>query len=232
MTTISNYEEYARAALDKFARQDAAEKYLLVDALKDLKPQTILDLGCGAGQDILPFVEKTAAFCIGLDYAAELGAIVGSVFGKGESKNQTAFVRSTGEKMPFADASFDAVLCRVALPYMHNRRTIAEVARVLKTGGVILLKTHAPAFYFELLKNRAKTFNPKQIAYPLICLAGSGWHQMTGKQLTAGFWAGKEIFQTEAFIKSECAKNNLRIERQLADTNAQTPSFFIRKVKV
>lgn len=232
MTKVSNYKEYTRAALDNFARQDAADKYLLVDALTDLKPQTILDLGCGAGQDILPFVEKTAAFCIGLDYAAELGATVKNVFGSVELKNRTAFVRSVGEKMPFADESFEVVLCRVALPYMHNRRTIAEVARVLKPDGVFLLKTHAPAFYIALLRSRLKTFNPKQIAYPLICLAGSLWHHLTGRQLTKGFWAGKEIFQTEAFVKRECAKNNLRIERRLADTNVQTPSFMIVKTKV
>ncbi len=228
-TKAENYKEYARAALDKYARQNAAEKNLLVEALKDLQPRTILDLGCGAGQDILPFVEQTDAFCIGLDYAAELGAVVKNVFGADRLKNRTAFVRSTGEKIPFADASFDAVLCRVALPYMHNRRTFPEVARVLKSGGVFLLKTHAPAFYFALLKNRVKTCRPKQIAYPLICLAASLWHQATGDQLTKGFWAGKEVFQTKAFVESECAKNNLRIERELADTNAQTPSFVIVK---
>ncbi|MDQ2747004.1 MAG: methyltransferase domain-containing protein [Acidobacteriota bacterium] len=231
MTKADNYEEYTRAAMDKYARTDAAEKNLLVDALKNTNPRTILDLGCGAGQDILPFIERTDAFCVGLDYAAELGAVVKNVFGRDELKNRAAFARATGERMPFADASFDAVLCRVALPYMHNRRTFAEVARILKPNGVFLLKTHAPAFYFALLKERLKTFNPKQIAYPLICLAGSVWHQTSGKQLTQGFWAGKEIFQTAAFVRSECAKNNLKIERELADTNRQTPSFFIRKIK-
>ncbi len=229
MTKTGTYEEYTQAALDKYARQNAAQRSLLVDAVKDSEPRTILDLGCGAGQDILPFIEQTDAFCIGLDQAAELGAVVGNVFNTVESKKRTAFVRSTGEKIPFADATFEVVLCRVALPYMHNRRTFAEVARVLKPGGVFLLKTHAPAFYVALLQNRLKTFNPKQIAYPLICLAGSGWHFLTGKQLTEGFWAGKEVFQTTAFVKNECAKNNLRVVGELADTNAQTPSFVIVK---
>jgi SAM-dependent methyltransferase len=232
MMKVGSYQESAQVALKNFARKDAAEKNLFVDAVKDLQPQMILDLGCGAGQDILPFVEKTDAFCVGLDQAAELGAVVKTVFGqKNGFKNRTAFVRSIGERLPFADASFDVVLCRVALPYMDNQQTIAEVARVLKPNGVFLLKTHAPAFYFSLLKSRAKTFNPKQIAYPLICLAGSCWHQLTGKQLTKGFWAGKEIFQTEAFLTGECAKNNLRIERELSDTNRQTPSFYIVKIK-
>jgi SAM-dependent methyltransferase len=228
---VGSYQESAQVALKNFALKDAAEKNLFVDAVKDLQPQRVLDVGCGAGQDILPFVEKTGAFCVGLDQAAEFGAVVKTVFEQEDLKKRTAFVRSIGERIPFADASFDVVLCRVALPYMNNRRTIAEVARLLKPNGVFLLKTHAPAFYFSLLKSRAKTFNPKQIAYPLICLAGSCWHQLTGKQLTNGFWAGKEIFQTEAFLRSECAKNDLQIERELPDTNRQTPSFYIRKIK-
>lgn len=229
MVKVDTYEEYAQVALDKFARSDAAEKNLLVDAVKNLNPKSVLDLGCGAGQDILPFVEKTEAFCVGLDYAPELGTVAGTVFKSTEAKKRTAFVRSVGEQIPFADQSFDVVLCRVALPYMHNRRTIAEVARVLKRGGVFLLKIHAPAFYAALLRDRVKTFNPKQIAYPLICLTGSLWHQATGKQLTEGFWKGKEIFQTRRFVKNECAKNNMRVERELADTNIQSPSFVIIK---
>lgn len=231
MTKVGNYEEYTRAAIENARRQDAAERYLLVDAVKDAAPRMILDLGCGAGVDVLPFLEKTDAFCIGLDAAAELGAVVKTVFEQEDLKNRTAFVRSVGERMPFADASFDVVLCRVALPYMDNRQTFGEVARILKPGGAFLLKTHAPAFYFSLLKTRAKTRNPKQIAYPLICLAGGCWHQLTGKQLTKGFWAGKEVFQTEAFVKSECARNNLRVERHLPDTNPETPSFYIVKNK-
>jgi len=229
MVKVDTYEEYTQIALDKFAKSDAAEKNLLVDAVKDLNPKAVLDLGCGAGQDILPFVENTKAFCVGLDYAPELGTVVGNVFKSDKSKKRTAFVRSVGEQIPFADASFEVVLCRVALPYMHNRRTFAEVARVLKRDGVFLLKIHAPAFYAALLKDRVKTLNPKQIAYPLICLTGSVYHQMTGKQLTEGFWKGKEIFQTRRFVKSECAKNNMRIERELADTNIQSPSFVIVK---
>ena len=117
--------------------------------------------------------------------------------------------------LPFADKSFDVVLCRVALPYMNNRRTIAEVARILKPNGVFLLKTHAPPFYSAMLKERIKTFHPKQIAYPLICVAGSIFHHLSGRQLENGFWKGKEIFQTRRFLEKEFAKNGLEIKTEL-----------------
>jgi ubiquinone/menaquinone biosynthesis C-methylase UbiE len=223
---LSNYEEYTKLALENYANKNAANRYLLVDAVNDLKVEKVLDVGCGAGQEIFPFLEKTEAFCVGVDVAKELGKVTAENFSK---EKKASFVRSEGENLPFADASFDVVLCRVALPYMNNRLAIAEVARILKTGGIFLLKTHAPAFYFGMLAERLKTFNVKQIAYPLICLTASLWHLLTGKQLQKGFWQGKEIFQTRRFLEKEFKRNGLEIKGFLADNNPQTPSYLIVK---
>jgi ubiquinone/menaquinone biosynthesis C-methylase UbiE len=231
MATLDGYQEYAQAAIENFAAKDQASRYLFVNAVKDLRVERVLDVGCGAGQEFIPFVEKTDAFCVGVDTAAELGAIAGGFFEQTNYRARVAFTRSFGEHLPFADASFDVVLCRVALPYMDNRRTIAEVARILRPGGVFLLKVHAPMFYLGMIRRRWKSFSPKQIAYPLICLAGGTWHLLTGKQLRNGFWKGKEVFQTKRFLEREFARNNLRITGFLSDTNIETPSFIISKIK-
>lgn len=226
---LANYEEYAKKSLKNFAERETAKRYLLVDAVKDLNPERILDLGCGAGQELLPFLEKTEAVCIGVDSAEELGKITAEMFKKEE---RAVFIRSEGENLPFDNASFDVVLCRVSLPYMNNRQAIAEISRILKPEGVLLLKTHAPMFYFGMIFERLKTLSAKQIAYPLICLAASFWHLLTGKQLQKGFWQGKEIFQTRSFLEKEFAKNNLKIEGFLADNNPSTPSFIVVKIAV
>jgi ubiquinone/menaquinone biosynthesis C-methylase UbiE len=224
---LANYEEYTRDELKNFAERETAKRYLLVEAVRDLKPQKILDVGCGAGQELLPFLEKTDAFAVGVDSAEMLGEVTKTVFA-GEKK--AVFVRSKAEDLPFAEASFDVVLCRVALPYMNNRQAIAEISRVLKPKGVLLLKTHAPRFYFAMIRQRLKTRSLRQIAYPLICLAASSWHLLTGQQLQKGFWRGKEIFQTRAFLEREFAKNNLKITSFLADDNPKTPSFVVIKI--
>lgn len=229
MSPVSNYSEYTQQAIANFAQIDAAKRYSLVNMVKDLKPEKILDVGCGAGQDLLPFLEKTDAFCVGVDAAEELGKTAREIFRQTDFENRFAFARSFGENLPFADASFDVVLCLVAIPYMNNRETIAEVARILRPNGVFLLKIHAPAFYFGMIKKRLKTLNPKQVAYPVICLTGGIFHFLTGKQPQSDFWKGKEIFQSQKFIENECARNNLRIEGFLPDSNAETPSFVIVK---
>lgn len=229
MEDVGSYREYVRLAIENFARKDAEKRYLLVNAVKDKKIERVLDVGCGAGQELLPFLEKTEAFCVGLDAAEEFGAVGTEFFAAQGFTDNFALIRSQGEKLPFANESFDVILCRVALPYMNNRQTITEIARIMRSGGVFLLKTHAPAFYFVMLWQRLKTFRPKQIAYPLICLTGSVWHQLTGRQMQNGFWKGKEVFQTERFLQKEFEKHGLRIEGFLSDTNPQTPSFVIVK---
>ncbi len=230
MTTLDTYEEYARQTIENFARKDAASRRLFVNAVSGSDIKTVLDVGCGAGQELLPFIEETGAFCVGIDVAPELGVVTQKFFrAMRADETRAAFTRSNGETLPFSDASFDVVLCRVALPYMNNRRTIAEIARVLRPNGVFLLKTHAPRFYFGMISERWKTRSVKQIAYPVICLAGGAWHSLTGKQLQKGFWQGKEVYQTERFLRKEFARNNLRIEGFLADTNPKTPSFVVVK---
>ncbi|MGI9056361.1 MAG: class I SAM-dependent methyltransferase [Pyrinomonadaceae bacterium] len=227
--TLDSYSEYANAALENYEKRDAASRFILFDAVKHLNIERVLDVGCGAGQELFPFLEKTNAFCVGIDIADELGKITNEIFNPKAFSDRANFARSKGESLPFANESFDVVLCRVALPYMNNRLTIAEVARILKPNGVFLLKTHAPPFYSAMLKERIKTLNPKQIAYPLICVAGSIFHLVSGKQLEKGFWQGKEIFQTRGFLEKEFEKNGLEIKDELSDSNPLSPSFLIVK---
>jgi ubiquinone/menaquinone biosynthesis C-methylase UbiE len=221
-----NYEQYAREALENFAGRDPAKRYTLVEALGTERPQRVLDLGCGPGQELLPFLERTDAECIGVDIAPELGRVTAAIF---VEEPRASFVRATGASLPFADASFDVVLCRVALPYMNNRDAIAEAARVLKPDGVFLLKTHAPRFYFWMIRDRLAARDPKMLAYPLICLAAGVWHSLTGHQPERGIWKGKEIYQTRRFLERELARHGLRIVGRLGDDNPRTPSYRILK---
>lgn len=228
-TSNGNYGDYARAALEDYARRDRNAKSLFFDAVKNSKIETVLDLGCGAGQELFPFLESTNAFCVGIDKGAEIGAVTNEIFAAKNFSNRAGFVRASGEKIPFAGESFDVVLCSIALPYMNNRETIAEVARVLKTGGAFILKIHSPAFYFSMIAARLKTLSPKMLAYPLICLTAGAYHHLTKKQLERGFWEGKEVYQTRGILRRICAENGLRVIEELEKNNLQTPTFLIKK---
>lgn len=226
MSISTNYQQYSAAAIESYAARDAADKYRLVEAVRGLDIHRVLDIGCGAGQDLLAFLESTDAVCFGVDMAKDLGKVIQIM---PQHYRRPLFIRSNGEGLPFAENSFDVILCRVALPYMNNRKAIAEVSRVLRPKGMYLLKTHAPRFYFAMIGDRIRTGNPKLIAYPLICLAAGLWHVLTGHQMQTGFWRGKEIFQTRSYLERELQNNGLKIVGQTVDNNPQTPSYVIVK---
>ena len=229
MTEAAGYQKYVERASADFAGRSDKVRFMLVDALADKNVETVLDVGCGTGQELYQFIERKNAFCVGVDIAEELGKIGNGFFKELNIKKKIVFSRSIGDELPFKNESFDVVICRVALPYMDNKKTIAEIARVLRPNGIFFLKTHSPAFYFGMLQRRMKTLDLKQYAYPLICLAGGTFHILMGKQLNKGIWKGKEVFQTTGFLKREFAKNNLEIKGYLPDHNIQTPSLMIEK---
>lgn len=224
-----SYRDYAQIAIERYETLDARRRFLLFDETDALKIRAVLDVGCGAGTELLPFAEKSKALCVGIDIGKEVGEIGRELFKRKGLENRAEFFQARGEELPFANESFDVVLCRVALPYMNNRKALREISRVLKADGKFFLKIHAPKFYFGMIRERIRTLSPKQLAYPLISLAGGAWNILAGKQPEGDFWKGKEIFQTEKFLLHELTKNGLRIEKNLPDTNAKTPSFLIVK---
>ena len=96
----------------------------------------VLDVGCGAGQTLISSRLPPGSLGVGIDIDHEP-----LVLGR-ELAPTLQFLRARGEALPFTPSSFDLVICRVALPYMHIRRALAEMARVLVHGGDIWLVLH------------------------------------------------------------------------------------------
>ncbi|MEM7406757.1 MAG: methyltransferase domain-containing protein [Pseudomonadota bacterium] len=56
------------------------------------------------------------------------------------------FVHASALAMPFADASFDVIVCNNTLPFIEqDRQAMAEMARCLRPDGVAMLQSHMAA---------------------------------------------------------------------------------------
>lgn len=101
----------------------------------------VLDLGTGEGQLARRLAAAPAPpdLLIGLDSSA---AQLGNARAEGGGP---VFVQGTGEQLPFADAAFDGVVCCLVIEHTSDPdRVLAEVARVLVTGGRFLLLINHP----------------------------------------------------------------------------------------
>ena len=102
--------------------------------------QTVLDVGCGAGTDLARFA-KGGAIVSGVDLSSSAIALARQNFAQ---QGLTADLREAdGEKLPFADDSFDLVFAHGVVQYTASDRALVnECRRVLKPGGAAVFQVY------------------------------------------------------------------------------------------
>jgi SAM-dependent methyltransferase len=139
---------------DRLARIAAAERtHFWFDGRRRLVAQlldrhgpsagaTVLDLGCGSGSSVELLLERGYR-AIGLDARPEgLAAL--------RARRPDAWlVRAEAERLPFRDASRDAVLALDVLEHVDDAAALREIARVLRPGGLLVASVPAHAWLWS-----------------------------------------------------------------------------------
>lgn len=101
----------------------------------------VLDIGCGEGQ-----VSRLIASSIGRGVVCGLDPSGGQLEHAARDKG-VSYAQGAGEALPFADDSFDGVICCLAIEHCEDvDRVLDEVARVLAPGGMFLLLINHPLY--------------------------------------------------------------------------------------
>lgn len=90
-------------------------------------PGRVLDLGCGTGA-LLPELHERA-IAVGVDRSPSMLRVASRRARRGW------LVRAAAGALPFRDAAFTTVVSTFPAPFILERDTLAEVARVLEPGG-------------------------------------------------------------------------------------------------
>lgn len=105
----------------------------------------VLDVGCGTGRLAARLVEAPSVLMVvGLDFSA---GMLEQARARLASAEATALVRGDATRLPFADAAFDAAVSTEAFHWFPDQdAALAEIRRVLRPGGRLLLALVSPPF--------------------------------------------------------------------------------------
>ncbi len=103
--------------------------------------EMLLDVATGGGHTALAFAPHIR-MAVASDLTGEMLAAARAHISERGLRNVT-YCQAAAEVLPFADASFDIVTCRVAAHHFGNIRAfVAEAARVLRPRGMLLISDH------------------------------------------------------------------------------------------
>jgi SAM-dependent methyltransferase len=104
----------------------------------------VLELGIGLGLNLGFYDAGKVTTVVGVDPAAELRAA--ALAAPRDPRLSVEVQDGTAEALPFADRSFDTVVCTFTLCSVHGpAAALAEAHRVLKPGGAFLFCEHGLA---------------------------------------------------------------------------------------
>jgi ubiquinone/menaquinone biosynthesis C-methylase UbiE len=136
------FSEYAEGYVSSKGHAKGADLDRLVEIAKPQATWEVLDIATGGGHTALkfaPYVKSVVASDLTprmLEKASE--------FIIGQGVENVIFEVADAENLPFEDARFDLVTCRIAPHHFPDAtKFVHEVARVLKVGGLFLLQDHA-----------------------------------------------------------------------------------------
>ena len=128
----------------------------LIDRLDLIKavPETVLDVGCGTGDNTL-LLRKVyrRANIVAMDFADQMLKVANTKQSWSQKllKSELKFVCADAESLPFSDNSFDFIFSNLTLQWCTDLdRTFAEFKRILKPEGLLFFSTLGPDTLKEL----------------------------------------------------------------------------------
>ncbi|MGZ6764434.1 MAG: class I SAM-dependent methyltransferase [Nocardioides sp.] len=119
------------------------ERPAMLGLLGNFAGRRVLDVGCGSGPLAAAMVERGARVT-GVDASAAMLDLARERLGEAVDLH----VADLAEPLPLADAAYDDVVASLVLHYLEDwSGPLAELRRVLKPGGRLLVSVNHPSAY-------------------------------------------------------------------------------------
>ena len=154
--------EHVRGREEEIIAAMMQSSRLVRDKLESLQPiepdARVVEVGSGAHGLIFYF---GAAHGIGVD---PLAVNYGSLFPRWQRRAQT--IAAVGESLPFADQSFDVVLCDNVVDHAESpRKIVGELARILVHGGLLYFTVNIHHQFYALAAGVHSSWRAARVPY-------------------------------------------------------------------
>ena len=171
----------------------------------------VLDLGCGTGRHVLELAKGQGSI-LGADLSRDdlrrARYLLEIMRRRGEVGARVHWLQTAGERLPFADESFDRVLCTETLEHVDDDSVLArELVRVLKPGGILAVSVpdeYSEKIFWKLSPNyrsqvggHVRIYERQEI---VALLRGSGLEPYAVRyrhSLETVYWLGHVAFWSE-----------------------------------
>lgn len=166
-TLYRNKYLYRFASTVPFAGQWRAWQRLV---LPRLRGHDVLELGCGLGNLLADMLEAGYA-CRAVEHSPQMVSAARETLARRGLGSLSLIVQGSAQSLPFAAASFDNVVSTFPSEYIYDPDTIAEIERVLRPGGRLIVvegATLLPVGFFQptLLLLQMFVYGPGTIFTP------------------------------------------------------------------
>jgi len=144
----------------------------------------VLDVGCGDGT-FCRFVARTDRPAIGVDI--DTSAL-------GPEAPEARYVLASAEALPFADGAFGAVTMTMVLHHVQAERALAEAARVLAPGGVLLILGYGRYGGWRDMPHEIRDL----LMHQLISRRMRAWEPPTTRAEPSGTWSDARALARDA----------------------------------
>jgi ubiquinone/menaquinone biosynthesis C-methylase UbiE len=145
--TARAYEQWSNQP--EIKRVEVSELRLMMEMLRPMRGKTVLEVGCGCGNALIPFIEK-GLLVSGIDPSPYMLDIAHRNLG-----NRVDLYRGSGEDLPFEDNSYNYVCLNTSLEFVENHEAVIEEAcRVAKNNIYVGILSR-----YALMKGYRRRYN-------------------------------------------------------------------------
>src|SRR5260221_2344127 len=167
-TLYKNKYLYRFASTVPFAGQWRAWQRLV---LTRIHGHDVLELGCGLG-DLLADMAEAGHACFAVEQSPQMVAAARETLQRRKLDEKARIIQGSAQHLPFSNTSFDSVVSTFPSEYIYDPNTIAEVERVLRPAGRLIVIEGAnllPVGFLQplLARIQALVYGPAAVFGPL-----------------------------------------------------------------